>query len=1257
MITLREKNPEAAKMWAYDLNGNLTPDNVGYGSTKEAFFRCLDNPKHVFSKKICKMTSDRDGHNVGCIYCGPNAKLAFPGETDLFTICPQAKKTWDQEQYSALGLNPLELRGGCNKYAHFICENGHDEFRKVCDYVKAPYCQICAHSLLINRPTTKLFLDLDENTAEDIEDFVVSDRRMLHLKCPHCGYMWEWRTELWSENLYCPHCGFNGTEGSCEKNIFVKEKYKIITLKDANPEMAAFWNYNENGKARPESVAFKSNTKYAFCCNHGHFFSIEPSRTFDKEGNPMGCPYCERRWEWLEPGVNDLFTTVTETKDYWDFDRNEIDPHMCLPSVKENAHFHCVKGHRFTIRISEFAKDPHCPDCREIEEARKQELKRKQEEEKQVAKEFRYSYENSFAYNKPDASKYWNYELNGDRTPENTTQNAGIPVYLNCCRGKHEPYPVAPVNVNNEPYGCPGCREEHLEALNQKNSLVLCVPVAEKMWDKEKNIMALEDARAWMSDTAYFLCDEGHSFPRGIRTFVEDQSCPICNRDVVANYPSMLKFWNFKENRKRGLDPNITSANSDDYAAWRCKKCGYEWEAQIAGRKLGKGECPCCETRIVVAEGITDLFSMVPEIRKSYDFEANEREGIEHTKLSVTSMDYVNWDCPDCGHKWNTRVCSRIKKDVDGTYSVTDCPVCSGAVRIQSYGEQYPEVEARFHPELNECSLEDIISYNDAKKTYYWCCDICGEVFPATVLNQVRALNTASRGCPYCSGKEVLRENSFAALHPELMDEYDPENTIDPYTVTEHSNQSANWICRNDPSHRWPATFGSRANGQGRCPICKDYSCEIKFYEKYPQYESWYDKERNPRSFKAISLNCNDLLWWKCPEHGHSFPRRAYDIDRAGRMFCPYCENRLLLTGFNDLATKRPDLLKFYDYDKNELPPEEVIISSYDPDTWWICDKGHNFQRPVIVMCETTSCNICSRKVVVAGINDAQTTYPVITTVWDYAKNSCLPSEVSDRSRDKYWFKCEEGHSYEAHLNTMINNDFQCLVCENLLIIPGINSLADTHPELCKEISSNEERDPHTLAKTWTYSMLWKCKKCSGDYHYPVCDRELGDDDCPFCNNRYTKLGVNSLIDTHPDLAKEYSPNNDYSVERVNKNTITKAKWICPTCNGEYWYSIAEREVGDDSCPFCKNRKPLRGFNTLKAMNPPWFKEWSYQYNYLICDPDGILPTYSEKVWFECSSCHHEYFMSPKDRGMYEKRHKIACPYCKGLRRKKRYFF
>jgi hypothetical protein len=85
-ITLKKLNPEAAKMWCYELNGDLTPDIVGGRSDKEVFFRCLKNPKHLFTKKISKMTAD-DGRSYGCIYCGPSANKVFPGETDLLTKC------------------------------------------------------------------------------------------------------------------------------------------------------------------------------------------------------------------------------------------------------------------------------------------------------------------------------------------------------------------------------------------------------------------------------------------------------------------------------------------------------------------------------------------------------------------------------------------------------------------------------------------------------------------------------------------------------------------------------------------------------------------------------------------------------------------------------------------------------------------------------------------------------------------------------------------------------------------------------------------------------------------------------------------------------------------------------------------------------------------------------------------------------------------------------------------------------------------
>ena len=106
-------------MWAYELNDpNINPDNIGPGSEKEVYFKCLDNPKHIFPKRISKMTSHRDGHNLGCIFCGPNAKIPFPGETDLLSVIDKAKLMWDYEMNE---LDPTMLFPYSNKSAYFKC--------------------------------------------------------------------------------------------------------------------------------------------------------------------------------------------------------------------------------------------------------------------------------------------------------------------------------------------------------------------------------------------------------------------------------------------------------------------------------------------------------------------------------------------------------------------------------------------------------------------------------------------------------------------------------------------------------------------------------------------------------------------------------------------------------------------------------------------------------------------------------------------------------------------------------------------------------------------------------------------------------------------------------------------------------------------------------------------------------------------------------------------------------------------------------
>lgn len=48
-----------------------------------------------------------------------------------------------------------------------------------------------------------------------------------------------------------------------------------MTLRDANPEMAAIWDYERNGDATPDNTRGQANKKYFFKCTMGHSFDME----------------------------------------------------------------------------------------------------------------------------------------------------------------------------------------------------------------------------------------------------------------------------------------------------------------------------------------------------------------------------------------------------------------------------------------------------------------------------------------------------------------------------------------------------------------------------------------------------------------------------------------------------------------------------------------------------------------------------------------------------------------------------------------------------------------------------------------------------------------------------------------------------------------------------------------------------------------------------------------------------------------------
>jgi len=144
-------------------------------------------------------------------------------------------------------------------------------------------------------------------------------------------------------------------------------------------------------------------------------------------------------------------------------------------------------------------------------------------------------------------------------------------------------------------------------------------------------------------------------------------------------------------------------------------------------------------------------------------------------------------------------------------------------------------------------------------------------------------------------------------------------------------------------------------------------------------------KEAHGWDPSKFSRGLKNRMEWKC-KLGHIYKSFISDCALKGSG-CPYCSGNKVLSGFNDLETTHPNLIK----EANGWDPKTKSAGS-GKTVSWKCVSGHVWlASPQSRSLHKTNCPYCSGNKVLQGFNDLATTHPIIASQainWDPSKLS-----------------------------------------------------------------------------------------------------------------------------------------------------------------------------------------------------------------------------------------------------------------------------
>lgn len=696
--------PELAKEWHPELNGDLRPSDVTPSSDTKIWWQCTKVSKHVFDAAPHKRRAGRN-----CPYCSGKR---VDDTNNLLAVFPEIAAEWHPGKNG--DLLPEQFTAKSGKKVWWQCSKfpSHEWATTIASRTTGSGCPFCRSQTSL--PEIRLYTELltifaDTKSRQQIQgkeadvfipdlniaieydgaffhadpivvrrdkakakhfqknqielirvrekplqklgklDIIVSPNELKKTDINQLvSRLASLRPVITEECLrYCSNKKFQGDKLYRELVALLPNPFPEVSLEQVAPSIAAEWDYQKNHPLTPKNFSSGSGQKVWWLCKENPKHSWE-AVIASRARSGSGCPYCSNV---LVSDENNLATKAPHLLPEFDYEKNQgLQPETVIAGSGKKLWWKCPKGPDHIWQAAPVAriKGVGCPFCANQ----------------------KVSVTNSLKAHNPAFLKEWHPSKNGLLKPEDIVAGSTKLLWWQCSRGPDHIWRASPLARRKS--GCPFCAGLKVSITN---NLAIKRPEVAKLWHPSRNrFLRPEDVLPYSTKDVWWQCnvEKRHIWKQTPNSVTK---CGFCSgkrvnrsNSISGKNIALAQQWHPTKNGK--IKPSEVYFRSRKYFWWQCQIASdHEWRASPQDRDKSSG-CPFCSGKRV--SSTNSLASLYPKVAKQWHPTRNG--DLTPERIHAGSHKEVWFICDfDPSHEWKTALKNRTKKKVP-----TGCPWCFG---------------------------------------------------------------------------------------------------------------------------------------------------------------------------------------------------------------------------------------------------------------------------------------------------------------------------------------------------------------------------------------------------------------------------------------------------------------------------------------------------------------------------------------------------------------------------------------------------